>query len=80
MLLQDYNEDRSLQTATPQEKESWSPSKMNMGAVAKVKVQTLSPFTSFSGGSFKMTSVKRMTATPDFLKMQKGDQGCQVEL
>ena len=27
-----------------------------------------------------MTSVKRMTATPDFLKMQKGDRGCQVEL
>ena len=23
-----------------------------------------------------MTSVKRMTATPDFLKMQKGDRGC----
>ena len=55
MLLLDYNEDRSLQMATPQEKESWSPSKMNLGAVsdsflevaAKVKVQTLSPFTSF---------------------------------
>ena len=27
-----------------------------------------------------MTSVKRMTATQDFLKMQKGDRGCQVEL
>ena len=88
MLLLDYNEDRSLQTASFQKEDSLSPSMMNLGGdvdnshgvAAKVQIHTLSPYIGVGGGSYKMTAVKRMSATTDFLKMSEADRSCQVEL
>ena len=88
MLLLDYNEDRSLQTTALKKEDSLSPSSMNLGAhddnshgvAAKVQIHTLSPYIGIGGGSYKMTAVKRMSATLDFLKMSEVDRSCQVEL
>ena len=88
MLLLDYNEDRSLQISALQKEDSQSTSTMNLeandgnshGVAAKFQIHTLSPYIGVGGGSYKMTAVKNMTATPDFLTMSGVDRSCQVEL
>ena len=91
MLLLDYNEDRSLQTTTTTKKEdmkSLAATKLNLGTAvtslhgiaAKVHIHTLSPYVGFGGGRYKMTAVKRMTATSDFLEMAFEDRKCELEL
>ena len=88
MLLLDYNEDRSLQISALQKEDSQSTSTMNLeanddnshGVAAKFQIHTLSPYIGVGGGSYKMTAVKRMSATPDFLTMSGVDRSCQVEL
>ena len=92
MLLLDYNEDRSLQVSTIKEDTeenalsgNWTLNfgtavKSIQGSSAKVVINTLSPYTGFGGGIYKMTDVKRMTAKEDFLKMPLKDRNCEVEL
>ena len=89
MLLLDYNEDRSLQTSSNKSKAVKSSNKTLsfatavetlQGGSAKIQINTLSPYISFSGGSYMMTDVKRMTAKKDFLKMPLKDMNCKVEL
>ena len=46
---------------------------------AKIHIDTLSSFKGFGGGTYKMTMVKKMTATEDFLKMPPGGRKCEVE-
>ena len=46
---------------------------------AKIHIDTLSSFKGFGGGTYKMTMVKKMTATEDFLKMPPEDRKCEVE-
>ena len=50
------------------------------GSSAKVAINTLSPYTGFGGGIYKMTDVKRMTAKKDFLRMPLKDRSCEIEL
>ena len=89
MLLLDYNEDRSLQTSSNKSKAVKSSNKTLsfataveslQGGSAKIQINTLSPYISFSGGIYMMTVVKRMTAKKDFLKMPLKDRNCEVEL
>ena len=89
MLLIDYNEDRSLQKSPTEHKANKSSrSTLNFdtavetiqGARAKVHINTLSPYVSFSRGIYKMSDVKKMTAKNDFLKMPLKDRQCEVEL
>ena len=89
MLLLDYNEDRSMQTSsTKDEVAKTSNMTLNFdtavesiqGSLAKVQINTLSPYVSFGGGIYMMTVVKRMTAKNDFLKMSLNDRNCEVEL
>ena len=49
------------------------------GIAAKVQIDTLSPYMGFGGGIYKMTVVKRMTPTSDFLQMSAKDRNCEVE-
>ena len=89
MLLLDYNEDRSMQTSSKKD-EVAKTSNMTLnfdtavesiqGSLAKVQINTLSPYVSFGGGIYMMTVVKRMTAKNDFLKMSLKDRNCEVEL
>ena len=89
MLLLDYNEDRSLQVSSNKKDNTGSANwTLNFGTAvesiegtsAKVVINTLSPYTGFGGGIYKMTVVKRMTAKEDFLKMPLKDRNCEVEL
>ena len=89
MLLLDYNEDRSMQTSsTKDEVAKTSNMTLNFdtavesiqGSLAKVQINTLSPYVGFGGGIYMMTVVKRMTAKKDFLKMPLKERNCEVEL
>ena len=89
MLLLDYNDDLSLRTS-PKGDGSGDVTKENINfdtdverlqrVSAKIHINTLSPYTGFGGGIYKMTDVKRMTAKEDFLKMELKDRKCEVEL
>ena len=90
MLLLDYNEDLSLHiaagTGIRKEREPFNSTKVNLetsvnhqGSKAKVQINTISPKIGFGGGSYMMTSVKRMTAKSNFLKMSFKDRNCNVE-
>ena len=88
MLLLDYNEDRSLQKSQTEDKvdDSSVGNILNFGTTSasnqdsKVQINTLSHYIGFGGGTYKMTAVKRMTATDDFLNMPLEDRQCEVEL
>ena len=77
-MVLDYNEDRSLAPRVRNNEMSDSPSTMTMNfdpaglfkhEKAKIHIDILSNYEGFGGGSYKMTAVKRMTATSDFLDM-----------
>ena len=89
MLLLDYNEDWCLQKFSTKDKvEESSGTTLNFGTAvesiqglhAKVHISTLSPYIGFGGGIYKMSVVKKMTSTDDFLKMPLEDRQCEVEL
>ena len=89
-LLLDYQDELSIQPPTQQEKKQ---SHNENGALldfnadvhgfnteaAKVHIDTLSSFAGFGGGVYKMTSVKRMTVSEDFLQMPLKDRNCEVQ-
>ena len=88
-LVLDYNEDRSLQISSEEERVvDFSKGTMNFddavqsiqGVSAKVHIGTLSPFTHFGGGIYPMTVVKNMRATDAFLEMPLAQRNCKVEL
>ena len=89
MLLLDYNEDRSLQISSRKDDRAravnWTLNfgtaiESIQGASAKIVINTLSPFTGFGGGIYKMAVVKRITAKEDFLTMPLKDRNCEAEL
>ena len=89
MLLLDYNEDRSLQLSSAQERGQKTsndtvnfdnPVKRIQVTKAKVQINTLSPYIGFGGGIYQMAAVKRMSAKDDFLKMPLKDRNCKVEI
>ena len=46
---------------------------------AKIHINTLSSFKAFGSGSYKMTSVKKLRGTSDFLAMSSEDKRCNLE-
>ena len=89
MLLLDYNEHLSLQTASIKDKVVNSSKKtLNFGTAvgslqgssAKIQINALSPYISFGGGIYTMTDVKKMTATDDFLAMPFNERNCEADL
>ena len=88
MVLLDYNEDRSIYASLDQTQnlDSTEINTLNMDVAesfqtkqAKVHIDTLSSFKGFGGGTYKMTAVKKMTVTDDFLDMRLEDRKCKVE-
>ena len=78
MLLLDYHEDRSIRASLDrtEDVDLQEINTLNMDGTesiqtkeAKVHIDTLSSFKGFGGGTYKMTVVKEMTMTDDFLKM-----------
>ena len=88
MFVLDYNEDRSLQISSEEEKSA--DVRVSKGTMtfddavqkgqAKVHIGTLSPYTHFGGGTFTMTVVKRMRSTDAFQEMPLAQRNCEAEL
>ena len=86
MLLLDYNEDLSINTPTKESTE-FSEKTLNFDEdsersqfeLAKVHINTLSPYIGFGGGTYTMTVVKKMSAKSDFLKMPLNERECSIE-
>ena len=90
--LLDYNEDRSLTlpvkngdisdslTTDKMTTINFDPSEDFQHGQSRIQIGTLSNYAGFGRGSYKMTSVKRMTATKAFLDMPSQNRGCNVEL
>ena len=49
------------------------------GKVARIYLDTLSPFTNYRNGSYSLNSLKKMTGTNGFLAMPDAEKKCQVE-
>ena len=88
MMLLDYNEDRWLASHFKNEAQSDSSyiTTLNLDSAgeiqqekAKIKIDTLSDYVGFGGGSYRIITAKRMTATPAFLEMSFGDRKCDIE-
>ena len=88
MLLLDYSEDRSIYAPMNQaiDNDHSKLDSLNMddredidSKEAKIHIGTLSSFKGFGGGTYKMTVVKEMTVTDDFLKMPLVDRKCDIE-
>ena len=90
MLLLDLNKGRSIHVTrdlSPQKKlvvgnkmEMNLDTESSFGDVsAKIQINTMSPHVTYGKGSFKMTSVKRMTATEGFFSLNSNVRNCEVE-
>ena len=89
VLILDMNEDRSLAVDSPQNimsKDDPINFSMNLmtnpkrnSAKSKIHIKTLSSFKGFGYGSFRMTSVKNLKGTKDFLAMSSEDKRCSLE-
>ena len=88
VLILDMNEDMSLPVDSPNNtmnKED-DPSYFSMNLMAntnqksaKIHIKTLSSFKAFGSGSYKMTSVKKLKGTSDFLAMPDEYKKCNLE-
>ena len=85
MLFIDYNRERSV-VATAED----GGYKMDMTVMKKpgqerkntvqICISTLAPYSAYEPGSYKMTSLKKMTGTDNFLKMPETIKKCQNEI
>ena len=91
MFVLDYNEDRSLQISSEEEKAAGvhvSKGTMNFDAAVqnlqgvseKVHIGSLTSYEHYGGGIFTMTDVKRIRAKEAFLQMPLAERNCEVEL
>ena len=87
-MLLDYNEDRSLTPPCKNETRSYTSNitELNLDPAgnyqqqkAKIKIDTLSNYVGYGGGSYKMMTVKKMSATPAFLGMTDEERHCDIE-
>ena len=90
MFVVDYNEDRSLQISSEEDKVADVHGSKGMmdfddavdsiqGVSSKVHIGTLSTYIHFGGGIFTMTAVKRMRSTGAFLEMPLAQRNCETE-
>ena len=87
LLILDMNEDRFVPIDSPKNTISKSdPIDFSMNLMsspnqksAKIHIKTLSSFKAFGSGSYKMTSVKKLKGTKDFLAMSSEDKRCDLK-
>ena len=88
MLLLDYNEDRSINASLDTTEDvdfgkiktlSMDDTESLQNKEAKVHIDTLSSFKGFGGGTYKITVVKKMVVTDDFLKMPVENRKCEIK-
>ena len=83
-LLLDYNKERSVKPQRTHNVKNGS-SKMyltveevetDMEQEARIFIHTLKPFSGHGAGRYKMSSLKKIQATEDFLELPIRDRGC----
>ena len=86
MLLVDLNKQRSFETSLGKGQSVEDKNQMSLDTElsrrdtsAKIQINAMSPITEYGHGTYKMTSVKRMTATKDFLGMEQDIRNCELE-
>ena len=85
MLFIDHNTERSVIATAEQGKYEMDktvmkmPSKEKMNTI-EIYLPTLAPYSAHKPGSYKMTSLKKMTGTENFLKMSETTKKCQNEV
>ena len=87
VLILDMNEDLFVAVDSPNNTMSKDdPINFSMNPMtnpsqksAKIHIKTLSSFNAFGSGSYKMTSVKKLRGTEDFLAMSLEDKRCNLE-
>ena len=87
-MLLDYNEDRSTYASSDQKINVDSNKIKTLNMVdtdslqtkeAKIHIDTMSSFKGFGGGIYKITVVKKMAVTDDFLKMPLENRKCDIK-
>ena len=85
MLFIDHNTERSVISTSEQGKYKMDKTVMKMPSrkrknTVEIYLPTLSPYSAHEPGSYKMTSLKKMTGTDNFLKMSETTKKCQNEV
>ena len=85
MLMLDINEERSPGILKKHMLRDSTGSRLDLSLVprwdqAMVHIQTLSPFTGFGPGHYKMSALKQTTGSEEFLSLEDDKKRCQVEL
>ena len=85
ILILDLNEDRFLPLGVEElydhsnKKLTFSPRDLGAKKAVKLHINTLSSFKGFGAGEYKMTSVKKLVGTEDFLSMPDNTKKCKLE-
>ena len=86
MLLLDYNNERSVFIKSPQKEDLREDKKLSLKEVrdedatlAKIFIHTLNGYTAFGAGSYVMESLKKISATEQFLEKPLAFKKCQIE-
>ena len=87
VLILDMNEDLFVAVDSPNNTMSENdPINFSMNSMtnpnqksAEIHIKTLSSFKAFGSGSYKMTSVKKLRGTEDFLAMSQEEKKCNLE-
>ena len=86
ILILDLNEDRFVPFGMEEKehdqsctKHSFNPKDSGAKKAVKLHINTLSSFKSYGAGEYKMTSVKKLVGTEDFLSMPDNTKKCKVE-
>ena len=86
ILILDLNEDRLVPIVMEEEhdqsctKHTFNPKDLGAKKAVKLHINTLSSFKGFGAGDYKMTSVKKLVGTEDFLSMPEKTKKCKLEM
>ena len=85
ILILDLNEDRLVPLGLEEDdgqsntKFTFNPKDRGAKKAAKLHINSLSSFKGFGAGQYKMTSVKKLLGTEDFLSMPDNTRNCKLE-
>ena len=85
ILILDLNEDRLVPLGMEEDNDQsnvkliFNPKDQGAKKAAKLHINTLSSFKGFGAGEYKMTSVKKLIGTEDFLSMPDNTRNCKLE-
>ena len=79
-LYLDYNEERSTHLETIENKITDVGEKVDYSKLAKISIETITPFISHGGGHLILTNVGETKTTKAFDKLSAKDRGCALQV